>query len=374
MFRVQTITLVFLLFQAISIFGQTSTPFVVKGNVSDNETGETLPFASVFLANTTIGTVSNDKGDFILKVPKSGSYDLVIKFAGYRTFTRSIQFFEPQTFEVKAQLEVETRVVRGVTVTAKKDELWKRNLEDFKIGFLGTSAFAQQCKILNEEVLDFYFDEENNVFEAFASEPLIIENRALGYRLKYVLEGYYVFHTEKYSSYWGYPSYEELRGDRKPKSSWLRNREVAYLGSPDHFFGSLFHNRLKEEGYIVQMAKDVDGMRYLDKAELDLYQFVKPGSTENSKRLEFENILYVTYTKELIPREMGVTVDVTGVPVSGNKQRSHFFLLEGKSFIEFEQNGYVYNPLDYLVSDYWGVEKMGDLMPIDYVNTRTANK
>lgn len=366
--------LAFLVFQALSIFGQTSSQFVVKGNISDSETGETLPFASVFLANTTIGTVSNDKGDFILNVPKSGSYDLVIKFAGYKTYTQSIQFFEPKTYEVNAKLEVETRLVKGVTVTAKKDEKWKRNLEDFKMGFLGTSPFARQCKILNEEVIDFYFDEEKNVFEAFASEPLIIENRALGYRLKYVLESYQVFYNEKYSSYWGYPSYEELRGDKKPRARWLKNREMAYNGSLDHFFGSLFNNKLKEDGFVVQMARDEDGKRYLDRNELDLYQFVKSGSTENSKRLEFENILYITYTKELVSPEMGSVINVSKVPIMGNKQRSQLYLLEGKTFIEFESNGYVYNPLDFLVADYLANEKMGDMMPIDYVNTRSSNK
>lgn len=374
MIRVQTLTFAFLTFLTFSVFGQSSSQFVIKGNVSDQQTGETLPFASVFLANTTVGTVTNEKGDFVLRIPKSGSYDLIIKFSGYKTYTQSVQFFEPQTFEVNAKLEVETRVIKGVTVTAKKDDEWRRNLEDFKMGFLGTSPFARQCKILNEEVINFYFDQENNTFEAFASEPLIIENKALGYRIKYVLEGYMVYFNEKYSSYWGYPSYEELRGDKKPRARWLKNREVAYMGSVDHFFSSLFNNRLKEDGYMVQMARDVDGKRYLDRNELDLYQFVKSGSTENSKRLEFENILYVTYTKELISPEMGSVINVSDVPVYGNKQRSQFRLLEGKTYIEFEKNGYVYNPLDYLVADYWAVEKMGDLMPIDYVNTRSVNK
>ena len=374
MIRVQTLTFAFLTFLTFSVFGQSSSQFVIKGNVSDQQTGETLPFASVFLANTTVGTVTNEKGDFVLRIPKSGSYDLIIKFSGYKTYTQSVQFFEPQTFEVNAKLEVETRVIKGVTVTAKKDDEWRRNLEDFKMGFLGTSPFARQCKILNEEVIDFYFDQENNTFEAFASEPLIIENKALGYRIKYVLEGYMVYFNERYSSYWGYPSYEELRGDKKPRARWLKNREIAYMGSVDHFFSSLFNNRLKEDGYMVQMARDVDGKRYLDRNELDLYQFVKPGSTENSKRLEFENILYVTYTKELISPEMGSVINVSDVPVYGNKQRSQFRLLEGKTYIEFEKNGYVYNPLDYLVADYWAVEKMGDLMPIDYVNIRSVNK
>lgn len=378
MFRVQIFNFAILLLLTFSSFAQSKSDYVIKGRVTDAESGESLPFASVFLANTTTGTVTGEDGDFVLNIPNSGSYDLIIKFSGYKTYVQSVQFFEPNTITLDVKLNAETRFLGGVTVTAKKDEEWRRNLEDFKRGFLGTSLFAQQCKIMNEEAIDFYFDRENNVFEAFASEPLIIENRALGYRLKYVLEDYKVFFRERYTTYSGYPSFEELREGRTPRNKWVKNREIAYNGSLDHFFSSLFYGKLKEEGYIVQMAKDVDGKRFLDRNELDLNQFVKPGATENSKRLAFENILYVTYTKEApgdqMGRSMGGGITISVKPVGQNEQVSQVFLFEGNEYIEFEQNGYVYNPLAFLVSEHWGYEKIGDLMPIDYRNSKQQGK
>jgi hypothetical protein len=148
--------------------------------VTDIETDEVLPFASVFLANTTFGTVTNDQGEFRLEVDQPGSYDLIVKFVGFKTFSASYPIFQSQTIRVEVNLERDIRFVDGATVTARRDSDWWKNLADFKRGFLGVSSFANQCNILNEDKIDFIFDQENNVFEAYAKEPLIIENRALG--------------------------------------------------------------------------------------------------------------------------------------------------------------------------------------------------
>jgi len=40
--------------------------------------------ASVFCQNTTIGSVSNNEGDFTLRLTKGG-YDLVVSYTGYET-------------------------------------------------------------------------------------------------------------------------------------------------------------------------------------------------------------------------------------------------------------------------------------------------
>lgn len=370
MFRVQMLTLFLGLFYFQS-FAQER--YIFKGVVMDAETKETLPFASVFMANTTFGTVSNEKGEFSIDVKNAGSYDLIVKFAGYATYARSFQIFEPQEIELDIQLEVETRFIGGVTVTAKRDEEWRRNLESFKKGFLGISPFAEQCTILNEDKIDFYYDAENNVFEAFAKEPLIIENKALGYRLKYILEEYKVFNRERYMRFYGFPVFEELKEGKEPRKRWLNNREMAYHGSTDHFFSALFNNKLKEEGYAVQPARKEDGKMYLDKNEIDLFSLVREGSNQNSKRLSFENWLFVTYKggKSRFGRNSGNgRVTVSSGTVMGNNPVSEVTMFEGKTFVEFESNGYVYNPLDYVVNGYWSNQKVGDLMPINYVQIR----
>jgi hypothetical protein len=373
MFRVQILLLFLSLFYFQS-FAQDR--YIFKGVVRDADTNETLPFASVFLANTTFGTVSNEKGEFSLEVKNAGSYDLIVKFAGYATYARSFQIFEPQVIELNVQLTVETRFIGGVTVTAKKDEEWRRNLESFKKGFLGTSPFAEQCKILNEDKIDFYYDAENNVFEAFAKEPLIIENKALGYRIKYILEEYKVFNREHYMRFYGFPVFEELKEGKEPRKRWVKNREMAYHGSTDHFFSALFNNKLKEEGYKVQPARKEDGKMYLDKNEMNLSNFVSEGSNGNSKRLIFENWLYITYKggkSRFGGSSSNGSLTITAGPTMTNNPISEMRMFEGKTFLEFESNGYVYNPLDFVVNGYWSNQKVGDLIPINYAQIREEN-
>ena len=372
MLRLQTLSTLLFLTQAISVLAQSPESFVIKGNIVDAENGDPMSFASIFLSSTTYGTTSDSDGNYNLKVIQPGTYDLIIKFSGYKTFIRSIQLFDSSDLEINVVLAPDVRMLQEVIVTGKKDKLWRRNLADFKKGFLGTSEFAQECKILNEEDIDFYFDKENNIYETYAREPLIIENKALGYRIKFVLEEYNVYMSENYIRFSGFPVFEELRDGRK-KKKWLKNRELAKNGSVEHFFSALYKNNLEREGYEVHLVKDVDGNRYLDENEIDLYELVVPGSTENSKKLVFENILYITYLNEALPESYKLSRNARLNKNSSNfeyysdeEQVSQIQMYDDNKSIEFEKTGYVINPLDYLVFGYWGFERVGHMMPIDY--------
>ena len=59
--------------------------FIVKGVVKDSN-DEPLPFANVFFAETTHGTTTNEEGMFELNIPKAGTYDLIVRFIGYKTY------------------------------------------------------------------------------------------------------------------------------------------------------------------------------------------------------------------------------------------------------------------------------------------------
>ncbi len=57
---------------------------LLKGRISDNQTGEPLPGANVRFTGTTIGTTSNDKGEFELSTDDDLS-TVTISFIGYET-------------------------------------------------------------------------------------------------------------------------------------------------------------------------------------------------------------------------------------------------------------------------------------------------
>ncbi len=355
--------------------------FTVKGTVKDAATGEVMPFATVFFAETTYGTATDDKGQYSLTVSDQGTYDFIVKFVGYKTYAAQLKLGDQSVITYDVLIEPDAKSLGSVVVTAKKDARWQEHMREFRLIFLGESANARQCKILNEEVIDFIYDDQNVVLEAFSAEPIIIENKALGYKIQYYLEQFVVDYTANMSSYYGYTVYEELksRSDRRMKR-WEANRQKAYEGSTIHFFRSLYENKLEEDGFYVQVAKDVTGFgRVIDPKDANIYQFLKGGSTNISKSLPFENLLYVTYDKEFESKEYQEIQSRRNIGhASASKlnkkkpQQSWISIMEGHEAIEFEPNGYVYNPVSFYSAGYWGFEKIAEMIPLDY-RPKTGN-
>ncbi len=347
--------------------------YTVSGVVKDAQSGEVMPFATVFFAETTFGTATDDEGRYSLTVTNPGTYDLIVKFVGYKTYAVQVKLGDQKDIKMDVLIAPDTRSLGSVVVTAKRDAKWWRRIKEFRLIFLGESANARQCKILNEEVIDFLYDDEKRVLEAFSSEPIVIENKALGYRIQYFLEFFEVNYRSNISSYYGYTVFEELetKSDRKIRK-WEANRKAAYQGSTIHFFSSLYENRLDEEGFVVQVAKDVEGVgRLLDAKNANAYQFLKSGSTDLSKVLPFDNYLYVTYQNELESKEYLELQSRRIGHASASKltkrpQQSWIAIMDGFESIEFEPNGYIYNPVSFYSAGYWGFEKIAEMIPLDY--------
>lgn len=65
---------------------------VIKGKIVGNNGNEPLPFSSVFVRGTTIGTVANDNGEFIFNIPIAHKNDtLVVSYIGYQNFYSAVK-------------------------------------------------------------------------------------------------------------------------------------------------------------------------------------------------------------------------------------------------------------------------------------------
>jgi hypothetical protein len=91
----------------------------------------------------------------------------------------------------------------------------KNGVNVFMDNFIGTSEFAEDCRLVNKEVLRLRLSKKTNTLKASAAEQLIIENNALGYILKYDLTRFeYNFDTQEFL-YQGYPFFEEMVTTKK---------------------------------------------------------------------------------------------------------------------------------------------------------------
>ncbi len=100
--------------------------FNISGKIIDVITGETLPFATISVKNTTIGSQTNVDGLFtLLKVPSDTSV-LEVSYIGYQT--RRIYLNPKLNFtDFIIELEPASQTLNEITVTADKTEVMKAN-------------------------------------------------------------------------------------------------------------------------------------------------------------------------------------------------------------------------------------------------------
>ena len=219
--------------------------------MTDAQTGESVAFANVFFTNTTFGGSTNEKGEYSFSGFPSGKYDLTFAFVGYKTAQVAVEFDGNTQLTIHQKLLQETKVLNEVLVKPDTTD-WKRNYEQFKYHFLGTSKYAAQCVILNPRDIAIFFDRRDGALVAFAKKPIVVENNATGYRINYYLHHFEFQSRSGMFNIYGLPQFEEMtaKNDRV-KNRWMKERTRIYEGSLLHFMCSWRAAEWKENDFKV---------------------------------------------------------------------------------------------------------------------------
>lgn len=111
----------------------------IIGHVLEKKTGEHLPYITVSLKGTTIGTTTDATGHYFLKNLPEGNFVLQVSAVGYKTQTRDVTLKRGKTLEENFALEEDMVALDGVVVTANRSETTRRmaptlvNVMDFKL-------------------------------------------------------------------------------------------------------------------------------------------------------------------------------------------------------------------------------------------------
>ncbi|MFD1062807.1 carboxypeptidase-like regulatory domain-containing protein [Winogradskyella litorisediminis] len=312
----------------------------LKGQVFDAKTKVPLESVSVYFDNTTIGTTTNEKGEFSISYNKAVQSDLIISFLGYEK-----QYISDYRTKEKVLIElVESAEQLGEVVINTNDGLTrKQKLKIFRAQFLGTSKYARKCKILNEDDLILKYNKKSRQLTVSAIAPLEIENKVLKYHITYELVDFEVIFNyielfkndfSVYSTFYSGSSFykDEINTDDK---SVLKQRQKVYEGSIQHFMRAVYNKRLKEEKYRIFKR----GFGVKEAAHI----FVEDTTDPNYKKVSLSGKLTVLFKgkdqSDIIPKTEAFYVDQYGnfLPV-----RALFF------------NGEM------------GSMRVGDTLPLDY--------
>jgi len=402
--------ILFLLFISFTCFSQRT----IRGRVVNESTGAAVPGSSVFITGTSKGTTADSGGGFELTNVPAGKHELVISSIGYETNVFSFSD-EQLPLQLKVELKIKVKELQNVVADNSVEEGWDKWGRTFMDNFVGNTENAERCRIKNEQAIRFRYFKKSNRLIAYCDEPLLLENKALGYLIKYQLENFELNFTQHSMFYLGYSLFEPLENERKGKQEkWEEKRQVAYNGSIMHFMRSLFANRLLEEGFEVKRM--VRTPNYEKQRVRQLYMssrdIKKTGTTqvvmsfnewterlpadtakyygtvmhqddyrdsfesslltadsliiesfETFKALHYENYIYITYRNE---KEEAGYLRTQYPERKAWFQRSYVMLLNDK-LISLDKSGNFYDPQDFFTSGYWSWgEKMANSLPLDY--------
>jgi CarboxypepD_reg-like domain len=398
----------------------------IQGKVVAAVSDAAIANASIFISNTSKGTRSAVDGSFSIADVPIGKYDLIISCVGYQTVTYS---YTASQLPLNLKVEMEFKVTQNnmITVMPFEKNGWEKWGKTFLESYLGTTDNSNSCKILNKEVIKFRFRKKDNTLEVVASEAIIVENKALGYRIKHQLELFECDFNRKAVINLGYPLFEliEAKSNRK-EQKYKAAREQAYKGSLLHLMRSFYNNELQEEGFVVRGLQEVEneekkkykenvkkqlllkkdsinkdssnksismqpnqtkGTRNTfniqmisehDRAimnQSDYYEvlstipfnatdLLKIDSTDSSlKILSFPNKLYVEYKNE---KQSDLYYSTQFLKYRTPYQTTRLFFVDKERMITIDANGNYYDALSIFLDGYIGWEKMGEMLPLDY--------
>lgn len=157
------------LFLTVSVFAQ------IKGKVIDKN-NNSLPFVSVYVENSTIGTTTNNDGEYELPIHKTGDYSIVFQFLGFQTLKKNITIAN-LPYELNTQLNEEEITLEEVLVNST---------ENPAIGIIRNAIRAKRKNInkLNKYTADFYsrgvFKIKNAPKELAEDTELVLDSTGSG--------------------------------------------------------------------------------------------------------------------------------------------------------------------------------------------------
>lgn len=378
--------------------------YSLRGSVVDSITAQPVANASVYFANSAIGTATGTDGSFMLNNIPTGTYQLIVSTVGYKTTLKHVTVAKDETIRVLLSGKISQLnevVIASPARMSKHDR--KRWMDVFFSTVVGTSSFAKKCVIKNADDIVFQYSKKDSVLTAVCNTPLIIDNPALGYTVRYYLTGFRYNDARDVVTYSGIPYYLPQTGTARQVELWKNRRKAAYDISLLRFMRSVHRRSLMEDGYAMfwitgmKNTKAVDGPtlsygRYFTAGVLFAAVDSTAGLTADSisrvfdqasVALDFRNVVLVNYSapelleNKLLEEYAGEkwTEAIRGWRSTGvyakdlrawNRISSVLFLEPGKNVLVYT-NGYYANGTGLnLMGLFSWLEKLGTMLPLDY--------
>lgn len=374
------------------MFGQSK----IFGKITDKETKQAVDFASIYINGSTMGTISDSLGNFMLRNVKFPC-TVVISHLAYHLKSYNLK----DSVDSPLSLTVNPRKITIDEVNVSDKNMREANLSIFRNQFLGTDVWGRYANIENEDVIQFkkeYKTEQSVIYNkilpnfikynakdlewsedstlityktgqvlyATSSQPLKINLPLLGYTLFFdLLEFSFQYQSDLKSELittLGYFYFRQQIQDSKRDSIRVqKNRSKDYYNSAQHFCRSLYEKKLAQNGYLIYGSFKDEKTGNIRFKEVDLESCVEVHENyaeiiglENRKLI----ILYFNNLKRM-PKDPDKKLPVNGI-------QSEVLFLKDTCIIRntgtIPDNSIVFGSAI-------GEKKIGSVLPDEYVPT-----
>ena len=306
---------------------------IIKGTIYDKNTKSVIYSAAVYFNGTSAGTLSDQNGSFQIDISKYRSMPLTISAIGYYSVTMSnlsiekplLVYLDPKLFELN---EV---VVQDKSHARERRE----NLTIFRNEFLGTTGNSFSCTITNEDDIRFVYGSGDDTIKAFAIKPILIVNKALGYKITYYLDKFEYYKQSTSFFFKGNIIFsKDSTIDETKEKLYERKRKNAFIGSRMHFFRALWVNDLNSAGFIVKNSAN---------------------ETVGYKQIVYQKDNHTKYL-----RSNG------GIGISYYTKQPTSFIVFLKEDVYFDADGY-FDPSGISWEGEMARQRIADLLPFEYL-------
>lgn len=335
---------------------QAQTVYSIQGTVTASD-GKPIEAATVFINGSKQITKTDSLGQFRFPKNNPGTYQVVINMIGFASVKENVII---QNKAVSLAIRLSEKQIVLAEVVIGDDSQREGHVKAFLKNFLGESKNAKSCTVTNTELLDF--STKQTLLEATTSDFLIIENKNLGYKIKYLLKNFRFNSGTGITSYDGDAIFENMEGDTVQQAKWKINRKKAYDGSLMHYLRSLYVNTTRKEGFLTYNITNRVEPLVLDPYPVDMEQFLFTIDS-NFVELKFKRRLYIYHNM----KEATVKDDVTkqeSITKDMGKEGSIMQLYLENAIID--RKGSYVDYRSFYIQGYWGKMRIGDQLPFEY--------
>jgi len=331
----------------------------INGIVVEESSGKPIEGANVYITGTAIGSSTDQNGTFSFSATLNSDKELTVSFVGYHTQKIPVEPGQDASdLNFHIELKADEYEMDDIIISADNTQ-WIENFRYFQNEFIGTNRFAEQTRILNRWVIDFTRESDGELY-AMASEPIMIENRALGYRLHIDMEDFKWQLNRGTGHFFFDIDFQELQPASEAEyENWQRNRRDVYRGSIQHFFRSLFKNELSRNQFeIVEQGGTQNARIYPQQRNANVIRALLRHQIPHSQFGEEVKAFYMRGPVDILYGQKAFRID--------DRRRAGLRPQISNLLFLVRKNGTLIEPQNISVEGYWGNERIANMLPSNY--------